>query len=72
MVWMTVDVDLEDISDDDIKQEYLRRDLGGENEVAEQAKQFVQYIRCNEISIAGKFSDDLIEFIHDLANKVIV
>jgi len=72
MVWMTVDVDLEDISDDDIKQEYLRRDLGGENEVAEQAKQLVQYIRCNEISIDGKFSDDLIEFIHDLANKVIV
>ena len=72
MVWLSVDVDLADIPDDDIEQEYLNRNLGGENEVAEQAKKFVQHIRCNEISIDGKFSDDLIEFIHDLANKVIV
>lgn len=72
MVWVTVDVDLADISGDDIKQEYLRRDLGGENEVAEQAKKFVQHIRCGDILLGGKYDDDLIEFIHDLANKVIV
>lgn len=72
MVWVTVDVDLADISADDIKREYLRRDLGGENEFAEQAKKFVQHIRCGDIRFGGKYADDLEDFIHDLANKLVV
>lgn len=72
MVWVTVDVDLADISADDIKLEYIRRNIGEENEVAEQAKKFVQHIRCGDIRFGGKYADDLIDFIHDLANKVVV
>ena len=72
MVWVTVDVDLADISDDDIEGEYLRRDLDGENEIAEHANKFVQHIRCGNITFGGKYKDDLIDFIHDLANKIVV
>lgn len=71
MVWVTVDVDLADISDDDIEREYLRRNLGNEPDTQVEAQKFVQHIRCGEILIGGKHEDDLIEFIHDLANKVI-
>lgn len=71
MVWLSVDVDLADISDDDIETEYARRGLGDDNEVEQRAKKFVQYIRCGDILLGGKHEDDLIEFIHDLANKVI-
>lgn len=72
MVWVTVDVDLADITDDDIEREYLQRDLSGENEIEQRAKQFVQHIRCGDILIGGKHEDDLIDFIHDLANKIVV
>lgn len=72
MVWMTVDVDLSDINSDDLELEYLRRNLGDDNEVEQRAKEFVQHIRCGDITIAGKYADDLIEFMHDLANKLVV
>lgn len=72
MVWLTVDVDLEDIADVDIVREYERRGLGKEDNVQEQAKKFVQHIRCGDIRFGGNHSDDLIEFIHDLANKIVV
>lgn len=72
MAYVTVDVDLSDFSDEEIADEYIARELGyPSHETYVRASQLVQYIRCGDIHIKGKFGNELVDFLFDISNKVV-
>lgn len=64
-----VDPELDDYSDEEIRDEYHSR--FGNDESNPDLHKLVQFIRCGELEVIGKCADELIEFLFDLTNKVV-
>lgn len=69
MPMVYVEAELDDYSDEEIKDEYHSR-FGNDGNNPD-LHRLVQYIRCGELHIEGKGSEELTELLFDLANKVV-
>ena len=69
MPTLHVDPELDDYSDEEIRDEYHSRfgDAGSNPDL----HKLVQFIRCGELRIVGKGSDALTDFLFDLSNKIV-
>lgn len=71
MVWVNVEVDLDEVSDEDIKDEYYSRNLGGS---AEDWDEQVELERCHRLHHQGK-KDEAYEILWRMCliklNKVV-
>lgn len=64
-----VDPELDDYSDEEIRDEYHSR-FGNDGSNPDLHK-LVQFIRCGELRIVGKGSDELTDFLFDRSNKIV-